>query len=119
MTKLEQQYQYEQKSISLARENRLLKSKISDLQYDVSQLESKNRYLSAHGEGKKSTRKVLGGAGLGAIVGGIAGGGTGAAIGAIAGGAGGAAMAASGQPHLKIPAETRLVFQLTADWTIR
>jgi hypothetical protein len=73
----------------------------------------------SEGEGKKSTRKVLGGAGLGAIVGGIAGGGTGAAIGAIAGGAGGAAMAASGQPHLNIPAETRLVFQLTTDWTIK
>jgi hypothetical protein len=33
------------------------------------------------GEGKKTTRKVAGGAGLGAIVGGIAGGGEGAAIG--------------------------------------
>jgi hypothetical protein len=33
------------------------------------------------GEGKKTTRKVAGGAGLGAVIGGIAGGGTGAAIG--------------------------------------
>ena len=71
------------------------------------------------GEGKKSTRKVAGGAGLGAIIGGIAGGGTGAAIGALAGGAAGTAMAASGQPHLKIPAETRLQFQLIADWKIQ
>lgn len=66
------------------------------------------------GEGKKSTRKVLGGAGLGAIVGGIAGGGTGAAIGAAAGGAGGAALSATGQAHLSVPPETRLQFQLTS-----
>jgi hypothetical protein len=71
------------------------------------------------GEGKKSTRKVVGGAGLGAIIGGIAGGGSGAAIGALAGGAAGTAMAAAGQPHLKIPAETRLDFQLLSDWKIQ
>lgn len=71
------------------------------------------------GEGKKTTRKVAGGAGLGAIIGGIAGGGTGAAIGAAAGAAGGAILSASGQPHLKVPAETRLEFQLAADWKIQ
>lgn len=71
------------------------------------------------GEGKKTARKVIGGTGLGAIIGGIAGGGTGAAIGALAGGATGTAIAASGQPHLKIPSETRLQFQLVADWKIR
>jgi hypothetical protein len=71
------------------------------------------------GEGKKTGRKVAGGAGLGAIIGGIAGGGSGAAIGALAGGAGGTALAASGQPHLKIPPETRLEFQLAADWKIQ
>lgn len=71
------------------------------------------------GEGKKTTRKVVGGAGLGAIVGGIAGGGAGAGIGALVGAAGGTALSATGQPHLKIPAETRLEFQLLADWKIR
>jgi hypothetical protein len=71
------------------------------------------------GEGKKTARKVGGGAGLGAIVGGIAGGGSGAAIGAAVGAAGGAVMAASGQEHLKIPAETRLQFQLTAAVKVR
>ena len=71
------------------------------------------------GEGKKTAGKVLGGAGLGAIIGGIAGGGTGAAIGAVAGGATGTAIAAAGQPHLKIPSETRLEFQLQADWKIQ
>ena len=67
------------------------------------------------GEGKKTTRKVLGGAGLGAAIGGLAGGGTGAAIGALAGAATGTAISAAGEPHLKIPSETRLEFQLAAD----
>jgi len=69
-------------------------------------------------EGKKTTRKVIGGVGLGAIIGGIAGGGKGAAIGSLVGGAGGTAVSAAGKPHLKIPAETRLQFQLVADWKI-
>jgi hypothetical protein len=71
------------------------------------------------GEGKRTTRKVAGGAGLGAIVGGIAGGGSGAAIGAAVGGVTGAAVASGGEEHLKVPAETRLQFQLTAAVTIR
>jgi hypothetical protein len=71
------------------------------------------------GEGKRTGRKIGGGAGLGAIVGGIAGGGEGAAIGAAVGGVTGAAVAAGGEEHLKIPAETRLQFQLTSSVTIR
>jgi hypothetical protein len=71
------------------------------------------------GEGKKTTRKVAGGAGLGAAVGGIAGGGSGAAIGALAGAGVGAAVAASGTEHLKLPAETRLQFTLTAAVTVQ
>src|SRR3954451_5162417 len=71
------------------------------------------------GEGKKTSKKVLGGAGLGAIIGGIAGGGTGAAIGALAGGAGGAALSAGGQPHLKIPSESRISFQLLSDVKVK
>jgi hypothetical protein len=71
------------------------------------------------GEGKKTGRKVAGGAGLGAIVGGIAGGGEGAAIGAAIGGVTGAAISAGGEEHLKLPAETRLQFQLTAAVSIR
>jgi hypothetical protein len=70
------------------------------------------------GEGKKTSRKVIGGTGLGAIIGGIAGGGTGAAIGAISGAAAGTAVAAAGKPHLKIAAETRLQFQLLSDWKL-
>jgi hypothetical protein len=71
------------------------------------------------GEGKKTARKVGGGAGLGAIVGGIAGGGKGAAIGAAVGGATGAVMAATGEEHLKLPAETRLQFKLTSALSIQ
>jgi hypothetical protein len=71
------------------------------------------------GEGKKSGRKVAGGAGLGAVVGGIAGGGSGAAIGAAVGGATGAVVASQGTEHLKLPAETRLQFQLTAAVTVQ
>ncbi len=66
------------------------------------------------GEGKKTTRKVAGGAGLGGLVGGIAGGGKGVAIGAAVGAATGAIVASQGTEHLKVPAETRLQFQLTA-----
>jgi hypothetical protein len=71
------------------------------------------------GEGRRTARKVGGGAGLGAIVGGIAGGGEGAAIGAAVGGITGAAVASGGEEHLKLEAETRLQFQLTAAVNIR
>lgn len=52
LAKLEEQTHYEQKALALAKENRVLRSKISDLQYEVSQLESKTRYLTAQTEGK-------------------------------------------------------------------
>lgn len=80
----------------------------------TAQVESKGS-----GEGKKTTRKIAGGAGLGAAIGGIAGGGKGAAIGALAGTAGGAIMASQGTEHLKLPAETRLQFSLTAAVTVQ
>jgi len=66
------------------------------------------------GEGKRTARKIGGGAGVGAIVGGIADGGKGAAIGAVVGGITGTVVAASGEEHLKLPAETLLQFELTA-----
>jgi hypothetical protein len=71
------------------------------------------------GETKKSRRKVLGGAGLGAAVGAIAGGGTGAAIGAVAGTATGAVVASKGTEHLTLPAETRIQFTLNAAVIVR
>jgi len=65
-------------------------------------------------EGKKAARKILGGAGIGALAGGIFGGGTGAAIGAAAGGTTGAIMTGSGKTHLMVPAETRMQFRLNS-----
>ena len=70
--------------------------------------------LKGHSEGKKAARKVIGGAGIGAAVGGIFGGGTGAAIGAATGGGTGAVISGSGKTHLVVPAETRLQFRLQA-----
>jgi hypothetical protein len=69
--------------------------------------------IKGKGEGKKTAGKVIGGAGLGAIIGGIAGGGTGAAIGALAGAAGGTALAASKKgEQLQIPSESLLEFRI-------
>ena len=73
----------------------------------------------SEGEGKKTTRKVAAGAGLGAVIGGIAGGGSGAAIGAVAGTATGAIVASQGTAHLNLPAETRLQFTLSAAVTVQ
>jgi hypothetical protein len=70
-------------------------------------------HMQGQGEGKKTTRKILGGAGLGAMIGGIAGGGKGAAIGAAAGAATGTAVAASKKgEQLTIASETLLEFRL-------
>ena len=69
--------------------------------------------VKGKGEGSKTAKKVLGGAGLGALIGGIAGGGTGAAIGVLAGAAGGTAVAASKKgEQLSIPSESLLEFRL-------
>ncbi|MGH9703305.1 MAG: hypothetical protein ACRD4K_08010 [Candidatus Acidiferrales bacterium] len=60
-----------------------------------------------------------GGAGLGALVGGLAGGGKGALIGAAAGaGAGTAGAAATGKKDISFPAETPLTFRLKSSITI-
>jgi len=72
-----------------------------------------NFEVKGKGEGGETTKKVLGGAGLGALIGGIAGGGTGAGIGALAGLAGGTALAASKKgEQVSVPSETLLEFRL-------
>jgi len=69
--------------------------------------------VKGKGEGSNTAKKVIGGAGLGALIGGIAGGGKGAGIGVLAGGAGGTALAASKKgEQLSIPSESLLEFRL-------
>jgi len=69
--------------------------------------------MKGQGEGSKTAKKVAGGAGLGALIGGIAGGGKGALIGLGAGAATGTVIAGSkkGQ-QLVVPSESLLEFQL-------
>lgn len=70
---------------------------------------------SEKGKGKRTAVLTGGGAGLGAIIGGLAGGGKGAAIGALAGaGAGGAGSAFTGNKDVVLPAESAVSFKLEA-----
>ena len=63
---------------------------------------------------------IGGGAGVGALIGGLAGGGKGAAIGALTGGAAGTAGAAfTGKSDISLPAESALSFKLTAPVTLK
>jgi hypothetical protein len=71
------------------------------------------------GKGKRSAMMTGGGAGIGALIGGLAGGGKGAAIGAAVGGGGGlAASAGTGGQNVQLPAESRVTFKLTQAVTI-
>ena len=69
--------------------------------------------IKGQGEGSKTAKKVIGGAGLGALIGGIAGGGAGAAIGAVAGAGAGTIIAGSKKgEQLVIPSESLIEFRL-------
>ena len=75
--------------------------------------------IKGKGEGSNTAKKVIGGAGLGALIGGLAGGGMGAGIGVLAGAAGGTAIAASKKgEQLSIPSETLLEFRLAQQVTL-
>ena len=75
---------------------------------------------SQKGKGKRTAVLAGGGAGLGALIGGLAGGGKGAVIGALAGGGAGTAGAAyTGKADVTIPAESALSFKLEAPLEIR
>ncbi len=72
------------------------------------------------GQGKRTAGIIGGGAGLGAIIGGLAGGGKGAAIGALAGaGAGTAGAAFTGNKEIVFPAESAVSFKLLRPAQIR
>jgi hypothetical protein len=69
--------------------------------------------IKGKGEGGNTAKKVIGGAGLGALIGGLAGGGKGAGIGALVGVGAGTAVAASKKgEQLQIPSESLLEFRL-------
>ncbi len=76
-------------------------------------VETSSVVRTATGKGKRSATMIGGGAGLGALIGGLAGGGKGAAIGAVAGaGAGTAGTAYTGNKEITLPAETAVSFKL-------
>jgi hypothetical protein len=72
------------------------------------------------GKGKRTATFIGGGAGGGALIGGLAGGGKGALIGAALGaGAGTAGAAYTGEKEIVLPAESTLSFKLTEPLTIK
>jgi len=75
---------------------------------------------SVKGKGKRTAVATGGGAGGGALIGGLAGGGKGALIGGLLGAGGGAAVSAfTGNKDLQIPAESVVTFKLSNPITVK
>jgi hypothetical protein len=92
-----------------------LQVKLTSITVDGSEhaIETSSVVRTATGKGKRTAGMIGGGAGLGALIGGLAGGGKGAAIGAVAGaGAGTAGTAFTGNKDIVLPAESALSFKL-------
>jgi hypothetical protein len=97
-----------------------------DLTLDSVEINGKSYDIATEDEGrvgknhnKRNAILIGGGGGLGALIGGIASGGVGAVIGAAAGaGAGTAGAAFTGKKDIRVPAETRLTFELAQPLSI-
>lgn len=55
MKKWQAQYEFENKALALAKENRVLTAKMSELNFKISELESKNKYLAAQNKAPATT----------------------------------------------------------------
>jgi hypothetical protein len=83
-------------------------------------VQTSNYAQSVKGKGKRSAVMTGGGAGGGALIGGLAGGGKGALIGGLLGAGGGAAASAfTGNKDLQIPSESVVTFKLANSITVK
>ena len=90
---------------------KLHKITVDGRRYDVASSSAELKPASKRG---KAVTRGLGGAGVGAAIGGIAGGGKGLGIGALTGGTLGAASTMVGGKKVEVPPETLLSFELRA-----
>ena len=100
----------------------LLQLKLNSIRVNGEQMPVETATLSQtiKGKGKRTGVLVGGGAGLGAVIGGLTGGGKGAAIGALAGGgAGTAGSAYTGNKEIVLPAESAVAFTLKQPLRVR
>lgn len=100
----------------------LLKIKLDSININGSdkQVETSSVTRTEKGKGKRTAVMAGGGAGLGALIGGLAGGGKGALIGAAAGGgAGTAGSAFTGNKEIVLPAESAVSFRLEQPWEVK
>lgn len=75
--------------------------------------------VRSQGQGSKTAKRVVGGTGLGALIGGIAGGGKGAAIGAGAGAVAGTTVSAATKgKQVSVPSESLIEFRLQQPATL-